>query len=67
MPAPTLTKVDDQVCSAAQQALQILVKHKRCAAFVYEVVPEELGLVNYFEIVTEPMHLDLVVHKLQVR
>jgi hypothetical protein len=33
---------------------------------VYEVDPEELGLVNYFEIVSEPMHLDLVASKLQV-
>jgi hypothetical protein len=66
MPAPSLAKVDDRVAGAAQQALQTLIKNRRCAAFVYEVEPEELGLVNYFKIVTEPMHLDLVVQKLQV-
>ncbi len=66
MPSPTLAKVDDRVSGAAQQAVQSLLKHKRCAAFVYEVDPEELGLVNYFEIVTQPMHLDLVRKKLQV-
>ena len=66
MPAPSLAKVDDRVAGAAQQALQTLIKNRRCAPFVYEVEPEELGLVNYFKIVTEPMHLDLVVQKLQV-
>lgn len=67
MPSPALAKVDDKVSAAALQALQNLTKHtKRCAAFVYEVDPEELGLVNYFDIITEPMHLDLVREKLEV-
>jgi hypothetical protein len=66
MPAPSLAKVDDRVAAAAQQALQALTKNRRCAAFVFEVDPEELGLFNYFKIITEPMHLDLVLQKLQV-
>ncbi len=67
MPSPALAKVDDKVSAAALQALQNLTKHtKRCAAFVYEVDPEELGLVNYFDIIAEPMHLDLVREKLEV-
>jgi hypothetical protein len=66
MPLPTLAKVDDRIAGAAQQALESLLKHRRCASFVYEVDPDELGLVNYFEIVTEPMCLDLVKRKLQV-
>jgi hypothetical protein len=66
MPSPTLVKVDDRISSAAQQALQMLTTHKRGASFVFEVNPDELGLVNYFEIVTEPMCLDLVLQKLQV-
>jgi hypothetical protein len=66
MPLPTLAKVDDRIAGAAQQALESLLKHRRCASFVYEVDPDELGLVNYFEIVAEPMCLDLVKRKLQV-
>ena len=66
MPSPTLAKVDDRITGAAQQALQTLLKHKKCPSFVYEVDPDALGLVNYFDIVTEPMCLDLVGQKLQV-
>lgn len=66
MPSPTLAKVDDRIAGAAQQALQTLLKNRKCASFVSEVDPEQLGLVNYFEVVTEPMCLELVGQKLQV-